>query len=172
MPCWTFNGPTRWVYPVSPDLNFSNRPVRTRLPGGVAGEERKLSPLCRLRLLLLFRGRVRAGASAFQGGRCGRERSAEVAAENALAIEARRKPPPQNLRLLVEFSARRYRPMESPCEMSCSCTDCGFIFSPMSCCGVTLFSASIFGAWALWCETSCPSATGSFSRSLVNICAS
>jgi hypothetical protein len=44
MPCWTFNGPTHWVYRVSPDLNFSNRPVRTRLPGGVAGEERKTLP--------------------------------------------------------------------------------------------------------------------------------
>ena len=29
---------TAWVYPCSHDLNFSNRPVRTRMPGGVAGE--------------------------------------------------------------------------------------------------------------------------------------
>ena len=26
-----------WVYPGSHDLNSSNRPVRTRMPGGVAG---------------------------------------------------------------------------------------------------------------------------------------
>jgi len=26
-------------YPDSHDLNFSNRPVRTRMPGGVAGEQ-------------------------------------------------------------------------------------------------------------------------------------
>jgi hypothetical protein len=29
---------TGWEYHVSHDLNFSNRPVRTRMPGGVAGE--------------------------------------------------------------------------------------------------------------------------------------
>ena len=35
-------------YPVSPDLNFSNRPVRTRMPGGVAGERSvQVRPLCR-----------------------------------------------------------------------------------------------------------------------------
>jgi hypothetical protein len=28
---------TAWDYPVSPDLNDSNRPVRIRMPGGVAG---------------------------------------------------------------------------------------------------------------------------------------
>ena len=28
---------TRWECPNSPDLNFSNRPVRTRTPGGVGG---------------------------------------------------------------------------------------------------------------------------------------
>ncbi len=27
------------MYPVSHDLNFSNRPVRTRMPGGVAGAQ-------------------------------------------------------------------------------------------------------------------------------------
>ncbi|WP_224790308.1 hypothetical protein, partial [Pseudomonas fluorescens] len=26
-----------WDFHVSPDLNLSNRPVRTRMPGGVAG---------------------------------------------------------------------------------------------------------------------------------------
>jgi hypothetical protein len=30
-------GSTVWDYHVSPDLNLSNRPVRTRMPGGVAG---------------------------------------------------------------------------------------------------------------------------------------
>ena len=30
---------TAWDYPVSPDLNDSNRPVRTRMPGGVAGAQ-------------------------------------------------------------------------------------------------------------------------------------
>ena len=38
-----------WVSLDSASLNFSNRRMRTRLSGGVAGEERKLSPLCRLR---------------------------------------------------------------------------------------------------------------------------
>ena len=33
-----WHGRTGWVYPVSVDLNFSNRAVRTRMPGGVAGE--------------------------------------------------------------------------------------------------------------------------------------
>jgi len=28
---------TVWGYPVWHDLNLSNRPVRTRMPGGVAG---------------------------------------------------------------------------------------------------------------------------------------
>jgi len=28
---------TVWAYPVSHDLNLSNRPVRTRMPDGVAG---------------------------------------------------------------------------------------------------------------------------------------
>jgi len=32
------SGPTKWECPDSPDLNPSNRPVRTRMPGGVAGE--------------------------------------------------------------------------------------------------------------------------------------
>jgi hypothetical protein len=40
-------GRTGWAYPVSVDLNFLNRRMRTRSYGGVAGEERKLSPLCR-----------------------------------------------------------------------------------------------------------------------------
>ena len=31
------------------DLNHFNRPVRTRMPGGVAGEQPKGCPLCRLR---------------------------------------------------------------------------------------------------------------------------
>ena len=39
-----------WVSLDSASLNFSNRRMRTRLSGGVAGEERKLSPLCRLDL--------------------------------------------------------------------------------------------------------------------------
>ncbi len=31
------NGPTNLECPGSPNLNLSNRPVRTRMPGGVAG---------------------------------------------------------------------------------------------------------------------------------------
>ena len=30
---------TNWVYPGSHDLNLLNRPVRTRMPGGVAGAQ-------------------------------------------------------------------------------------------------------------------------------------
>ena len=30
------------------NLNFSNRPVRTRMPGGVGGVEQRCSPLSRL----------------------------------------------------------------------------------------------------------------------------
>jgi hypothetical protein len=34
---------TNWDFPGSPrDLNLSNRPVRTRMPGGVAGEPRDM----------------------------------------------------------------------------------------------------------------------------------
>ena len=39
---------TGWVYLDSHNLNFSNRPVRTRMPGGVAGERPLGRPLCRL----------------------------------------------------------------------------------------------------------------------------
>jgi hypothetical protein len=42
--------------PVSHDLNFSNRPVRTRMPGGVAGERSTRSPLCRSPLAALSVG--------------------------------------------------------------------------------------------------------------------
>ena len=40
---------TSWVCPGSPrNLNSPNRPVRTRMPGGVAGDPRDcLGPLCR-----------------------------------------------------------------------------------------------------------------------------
>ena len=38
MPSSPWRGPTSWEYPASHDLNSSNRPVRTRMPGGVAGE--------------------------------------------------------------------------------------------------------------------------------------
>ncbi|WP_218570158.1 hypothetical protein, partial [Pseudomonas sp. F01002] len=38
---------TGWVYLDSADLNFSNRPVRTRMPGGVAGARPDGRPLCR-----------------------------------------------------------------------------------------------------------------------------
>jgi hypothetical protein len=34
-------------FPGSHDLNFSNRPVRTRMPGGVAGAQSADCPLCR-----------------------------------------------------------------------------------------------------------------------------
>ena len=33
-----------WEYPDSHDLNFSNRPVRTRMPGGVAGAQSMTAP--------------------------------------------------------------------------------------------------------------------------------
>ncbi|MEJ8816133.1 hypothetical protein WKW77_34140, partial [Variovorax ureilyticus] len=37
----------------SPDLNFSNRPVRTRMPGGVAGEQSSwTAPYADLRRLI------------------------------------------------------------------------------------------------------------------------
>lgn len=39
MECLRWRGPTGWVYLDSADLNFSNRPVRTRMPGGVAGAQ-------------------------------------------------------------------------------------------------------------------------------------
>src|SRR5690606_33721120 len=53
---------TSWGSPGSPrDLNSSNRPVRTRMPGGVAGVPRDyLGPLCRLGRLIdgvLVKGR-------------------------------------------------------------------------------------------------------------------
>ncbi|MGO9358112.1 MAG: hypothetical protein ACLP1D_10600, partial [Xanthobacteraceae bacterium] len=38
------NGRIGWDFPGSHDLNFSNRPVRTRMPGGVAGVRPKRSP--------------------------------------------------------------------------------------------------------------------------------
>jgi len=41
---------TAWVRPGSHDPNFSNRPVRTRMPGGVAGVRLDRS-LCRSILL-------------------------------------------------------------------------------------------------------------------------
>jgi hypothetical protein len=44
------HGRTGWGYPVSVDLNFSNRPVRTRMPGGVAGESGYPLPLCRFHI--------------------------------------------------------------------------------------------------------------------------
>jgi hypothetical protein len=37
-------------------INLSNRRMRTRLYGGVAGEERRLSPLCRFRTLNSLEG--------------------------------------------------------------------------------------------------------------------
>ena len=47
MECLRWRGPTGWVYLDSADLNFSNRPVRTRMPGGVAGARPDGRPLCR-----------------------------------------------------------------------------------------------------------------------------
>jgi hypothetical protein len=44
-------------------LNFSNRPVRTRMPGGVAGESGHSLPLCRYCLLSLFAQTVLSPAS-------------------------------------------------------------------------------------------------------------
>ena len=49
MECLRWRGPTGWVYLDSADLNFSNRPVRTRMPGGVAGARPDGRPLCRFR---------------------------------------------------------------------------------------------------------------------------
>ena len=39
-----------WDCPASHDLKLSNRPVRTRMPGGVAGVSPSGDPLCRLRV--------------------------------------------------------------------------------------------------------------------------
>src|SRR5438045_7510145 len=50
------NGSTAWECPDSPDLNPSNRPVRTRMPGGVAGV-RSLRPPP---MPILFRARDEA----------------------------------------------------------------------------------------------------------------
>ena len=36
------------------NLNFSNRPVRTRMPGGVAGERSEGRPLCRLGRVYMY----------------------------------------------------------------------------------------------------------------------
>ena len=47
MECLRWRGSTGWVYLDSADLNFSNRPVRTRMPGGVAGARPDGRPLCR-----------------------------------------------------------------------------------------------------------------------------
>ncbi len=44
----TSHGSTDWACPDSPDLKLSNRLVRTRMPGGVAGEPPVGGPLCRL----------------------------------------------------------------------------------------------------------------------------
>jgi hypothetical protein len=37
--CWTLRDSTGWYWCDSHNLNLSNRPVRTRMPGGVAGEQ-------------------------------------------------------------------------------------------------------------------------------------
>ena len=34
---WPWRGSIGWAYPDSHNLKLSNRPVRTRMPGGVAG---------------------------------------------------------------------------------------------------------------------------------------
>ena len=47
MECLRWRGSTDWVYLDSADLNFSNRPVRTRMPGGVAGARPDGRLLCR-----------------------------------------------------------------------------------------------------------------------------
>jgi len=47
MECSRWRGSTGWVYLDSADLNFSNRPVRTRMPGGVAGARPDGRLLCR-----------------------------------------------------------------------------------------------------------------------------
>jgi hypothetical protein len=40
MPFSIQTGRIKWVFPVSANLNFSNRRMRTRLSGGAAGAER------------------------------------------------------------------------------------------------------------------------------------
>lgn len=45
--CSELHGSTGWDWSGSPDLNYSNRPVRTRMPGGVAGARPDGRPLCR-----------------------------------------------------------------------------------------------------------------------------
>ncbi len=39
MQSWTSHRSTDWVCPESPNLKLLNRPVRTRMPGGVGGAE-------------------------------------------------------------------------------------------------------------------------------------
>ncbi len=40
--CWIWRGSTDKVYPDSCNLKLSNRPVRARMPGGVAGEQAEM----------------------------------------------------------------------------------------------------------------------------------
>jgi hypothetical protein len=44
MQFWIYAGRTSWGYLVSHSLNFSNRRMRTRLSGGVAGVEGETLP--------------------------------------------------------------------------------------------------------------------------------
>jgi hypothetical protein len=47
--CWPLRTLTSWECQDGPDLKLSNRPVRTRMPGGVAGAAVIIAaPLCRL----------------------------------------------------------------------------------------------------------------------------
>ncbi len=61
-PAWSHDGLTNLECPGSPNLNLSNRPVRTRMPGGVAGVRSHRSPPMPIgnpagvRLLARFRG--------------------------------------------------------------------------------------------------------------------
>ncbi|SNS84629.1 hypothetical protein SAMN05444352_116102 [Pseudomonas japonica] len=53
-----WHGLTGWGFPGSVDLEFSNRPVRTRMPGGVAGARPDGRPLCRFVLAKMDENRL------------------------------------------------------------------------------------------------------------------
>ena len=53
---------TGLAYLACPNLNYSNRPVRTRMPGGVAGVQQTFAaPYADLRYLIKGRARNRQG---------------------------------------------------------------------------------------------------------------
>ena len=65
----------------------------------------------------------------YRAGVAGRNSPAEVAAENAKRLKRGGDFLRKTAFACSRVKAVCYRPMEKPYEMSCSCTDCGFIFS-------------------------------------------